>query len=62
MRNFVSCIAFGFVALVAIASAGRPTTTYGILRKPEFAGGDGDGAARGKIVNGFEKRPTVSTV
>ena len=62
MRNFVNCIAFGFVALVAIASAGRPTTTYGILRKPEFAGGEGEPLQWGKIVNGFEKRPTVSTV
>ena len=31
------------------------TYLYSILRKPEFAGGDG--AARGKIVNGFAKRP-----
>ena len=45
---------FGF-ALVALTSA-----SPGILSKPNFAGGDDDGAARGKIVNGFEKRPTVS--
>ena len=53
-NSLIWTAAFVFFALVA----GNPKTTYSILRKPEFAGGDG--AARGKIVNGFAKRPTVS--
>ena len=47
---------FGCFGLGLVASLASP----GILSKPNFAGGDDDGAARGKIVNGFEKRPTVS--
>ena len=54
------CSLICFLALAAVASAaGDPSSAYSILRKPKYAR-DGDGAARGKIVNGFAKRPKVS--
>ena len=64
LRNAAAVI--GFFALVAITSAFDINESYksnlfptSILRKPKYAGG-GDGAARGKIVNGFAIRPSVS--
>jgi len=50
-RAIFGCFGLGLVALTSASP--------GILSKPNFAGGDDDGAARGKIVNGFEKRPTA---